>query len=205
MSVRIPVCLAVVGMGSRARHLTRLFSAHPRCKGVAIVDQIPAVVEYAAKKIGGADFASFDRLLREATNDAPVTVDVRRAVESAAPRSWRLGPPNREARPSMCRVPARPGVAKQTMEGIGPYGQMITTFSDCILRGTEPPITLEDGRHSVRVVDAIYRAVRERRVVRVDEVAAGGCSRANERQETARPFGRDALPAEKDTEARAGR
>jgi predicted dehydrogenase len=53
------------------------------------------------------------------------------------------------------------------MEGIGLYGQMVDRFSRCILENTEPPVTLEDGRHSVRVVEAIYQAVREQRVVKV--------------------------------------
>jgi predicted dehydrogenase len=54
-------------------------------------------------------------------------------------------------------------------EGIGLYGQMIDLFSRCVQESTEPPVTLEDGRHSVKVVDAIYKAVRERRVVKVGE------------------------------------
>jgi predicted dehydrogenase len=54
-------------------------------------------------------------------------------------------------------------------EGIGLYGQMIDTFSRCVQENTEPPVTLEDGRHSVEVVDAIYKAVRERRIVKVGE------------------------------------
>jgi predicted dehydrogenase len=49
---------------------------------------------------------------------------------------------------------------------------MIAAFSDCILEDKEPPITLEDGRHSVKVVEATYRAVRERRVVKLDEIAS---------------------------------
>lgn len=53
------------------------------------------------------------------------------------------------------------------LEGIGIYGQMVDTFSQCILEDKEPPITLEDGRHSVRVVEAIYRAVREKRTMAV--------------------------------------
>jgi predicted dehydrogenase len=53
-------------------------------------------------------------------------------------------------------------------EGIGLYGQMITQFSQCILENREPPITLEDGRHSVRVVEAIYKAARKGRVVKVE-------------------------------------
>ncbi|MFA5864379.1 MAG: Gfo/Idh/MocA family oxidoreductase [Phycisphaerae bacterium] len=53
-------------------------------------------------------------------------------------------------------------------EGIGLYGQMIDLFSRCIAENTEPPVTLEDGKHSVKVVDAIYTAVRERRVVTVE-------------------------------------
>ncbi|MCP4643698.1 MAG: Gfo/Idh/MocA family oxidoreductase [bacterium] len=55
------------------------------------------------------------------------------------------------------------------MKGIGLYGQMITAFSDCILNDAEVPVTLADGRHSVKVVDAIYEAIREKRVVRVEE------------------------------------
>jgi predicted dehydrogenase len=58
------------------------------------------------------------------------------------------------------------------LKGIGLYGQMIAAFSDCILEDKEPPITLEDGRHSVKVVEATYRAVRERRVVKLDEIAS---------------------------------
>lgn len=64
----------------------------------------------------------------------------------------------------------RAGVARRQehrLGEVGLYGQMIETFSDCILHGKEPPITLEDGRHSVKIVEAIYRAVRERRVVSV--------------------------------------
>ncbi len=54
-------------------------------------------------------------------------------------------------------------------EGIGLYGQMIDIFSRCVRENTEPPVTLEDGRHSVEVVDAIYKAVRERRIVKIGE------------------------------------
>jgi predicted dehydrogenase len=53
------------------------------------------------------------------------------------------------------------------LEGIGIYGQMITLFTDCILQDRQPPASLANGRHSVKVVDAIYQAVRERRVVTV--------------------------------------
>jgi predicted dehydrogenase len=56
---------------------------------------------------------------------------------------------------------------KYQIEGTGLYGQMIAVFGECILSGQEPPVTLEDGRHSVRLVNAIYQAVRERRVVQV--------------------------------------
>jgi predicted dehydrogenase len=52
-------------------------------------------------------------------------------------------------------------------EGVGLYGQMIDAFSRCILQDTAPPITLDDGRHSVAVVEAIYTAVRTGRVVKV--------------------------------------
>lgn len=54
------------------------------------------------------------------------------------------------------------------LDGIGIYGQMITVFTDCIRQNTEPPTSLASGRHSVQVVNAIYRAVRERRVVQVE-------------------------------------
>jgi predicted dehydrogenase len=53
-------------------------------------------------------------------------------------------------------------------EGIGLYGQMIDTFSRCIAEDLEPPVTLEDGRHSVKVVLAAYQAVKENRVVKVE-------------------------------------
>ena len=53
------------------------------------------------------------------------------------------------------------------LEGIGIYGQMITLFTDCILLDRQPPTSLANGRHSVKVVNAIYQAVRERRVVEV--------------------------------------
>ncbi len=53
------------------------------------------------------------------------------------------------------------------LEGIGIYGQMITLFTDCILQDQQPPTSLADGRHSVQVVNAIYQATRERRVVEV--------------------------------------
>lgn len=52
-------------------------------------------------------------------------------------------------------------------EGKGLYGQMIEEFSNCILDGKEPPVTLEDGRHSVNLVNAIYKAVKEKRVIDV--------------------------------------
>jgi predicted dehydrogenase len=54
------------------------------------------------------------------------------------------------------------------LEGIGLYGQMITLFTDCILQNQPPPTSLADGRHSVKVVDAIYKSIRKRRVVAVD-------------------------------------
>ena len=52
-------------------------------------------------------------------------------------------------------------------EGKGLYGQMIEEFSNCILAGKEPPVTLKDGRHSVNLVNSIYKAVKEKRVVDV--------------------------------------
>lgn len=54
-----------------------------------------------------------------------------------------------------------------TLAGIGLYGQMVDAFSRCIEANTQPPVTLEDGRRSVRVVEAIYRAARTGRAVKV--------------------------------------
>lgn len=54
------------------------------------------------------------------------------------------------------------------LEGIGLYGQMITIFSDCILNNAEAPSSFASGRHSVKVVEAIYKSVAEKRAVRVD-------------------------------------
>lgn len=54
------------------------------------------------------------------------------------------------------------------LDGVSLYGQMINIFADCIIEDKEPPVTLEDGRHSVKLVDAIYRAAREKRVVAVE-------------------------------------
>jgi predicted dehydrogenase len=53
------------------------------------------------------------------------------------------------------------------LEPIGIYGQMITLFTDCILQDRQPQESLANGRHSVKVVNAIYQAARERRVVEV--------------------------------------
>jgi hypothetical protein len=50
------------------------------------------------------------------------------------------------------------------------YAQPITLLTDCALRDRRPPTSLADGRHSVNVVNPVYRAIRERRVV---EVVAG--------------------------------
>jgi predicted dehydrogenase len=58
------------------------------------------------------------------------------------------------------------------LQGIGLYGQMIEALSQCIFGDTEPPIGVEDGRHSVAVTLAAYKAAQERRVVRVDEFCA---------------------------------
>ena len=54
------------------------------------------------------------------------------------------------------------------LQGVSLYGQMINAFNECILQDKAPPVTLEDGRHSVKVVDAIYKAVREKRVVPIE-------------------------------------
>ena len=56
------------------------------------------------------------------------------------------------------------------LEAAGMYGQMISIFSQCILEDRQPPIGLADGRHGVAVTLAVYKAVNERRIVRVTEV-----------------------------------
>ncbi len=56
------------------------------------------------------------------------------------------------------------------LEGVGLYGQMIDAFSRCILEDAEPPVGLKDGRHSVAVTLAVYKAAKDRRVVRLDEI-----------------------------------
>ena len=53
------------------------------------------------------------------------------------------------------------------LEGIGLYGQMITIFSDCILNGTKPQASFKSGKHSMKVVESIYKAISEKRVVEV--------------------------------------
>ncbi len=55
------------------------------------------------------------------------------------------------------------------LEGIGIYGQMIEAFSRCIMEDTAPPVTLDDGRHSVAVTLAIYKSVAEKRVIQVED------------------------------------
>lgn len=54
------------------------------------------------------------------------------------------------------------------LSGEGIYGQMISSFSKCIVENVDSPVTLEDGRHSVALVEAIYRAVATRCVVEVE-------------------------------------
>ena len=54
-------------------------------------------------------------------------------------------------------------------KGIGLYVQMIDLFSECILNDQEPPVTLEDGRHSVALIKAIYQSVVEGKLARVIE------------------------------------
>jgi predicted dehydrogenase len=53
------------------------------------------------------------------------------------------------------------------LKGIGLYGQMIESFSRCIEEGREPPVTIEDGRHSVALVEAIYQSTAKGRAVKV--------------------------------------
>jgi len=61
----------------------------------------------------------------------------------------------------------QPSRQEYSLGGIGIYGQMINLFTDCILQNRQPPAALADGRHSVKGVNAIYQAARERRVVEV--------------------------------------
>lgn len=56
------------------------------------------------------------------------------------------------------------------LEGKGIYGRMIEDFVKCIEDDSIPPVTLEDGKHSVQVVNAIYKAVKEKRTVDVEEI-----------------------------------
>jgi len=53
------------------------------------------------------------------------------------------------------------------LKGESIYGRMMESFARCILENSEPPISLADGRRSVAVVEAIYKAVAERRTVKV--------------------------------------
>jgi len=48
------------------------------------------------------------------------------------------------------------------------YGQMLRTFTRCIIHDEEPPTTIEDGRRSQVLLATVYKAVRERRVIRLD-------------------------------------
>lgn len=54
------------------------------------------------------------------------------------------------------------------LESGGIYGQMLSEFSQSLLERQPPAITLADGRHSIALVEAIYRAGRERRVIAVE-------------------------------------
>lgn len=60
-------------------------------------------------------------------------------------------------------------VKRQTysLKGASLYGQMIGAFNRCIRENKETPVTLDDGRHSVKVVKAIYKAIATKRVVQV--------------------------------------
>lgn len=63
----------------------------------------------------------------------------------------------------------QPTRTEYKLEGVGIYGQMITLFSECVLNDKHPPVGFDDGRHSVQLVDAIYRSARERRFIKVGE------------------------------------
>jgi predicted dehydrogenase len=61
----------------------------------------------------------------------------------------------------------QPNHQEYRLQPVGIYGQMITLLTDCILDDRPPPASLANGRHSVKVVNAIYQAARERCVVEV--------------------------------------
>lgn len=46
----------------------------------------------------------------------------------------------------------------------------ITSFVDCIERGTEPEVGFEDGRRALILAEAAYRSLAEKRFVHVDEI-----------------------------------
>ena len=50
----------------------------------------------------------------------------------------------------------------------GIYGQMLAEFSQSLIDHKPAAITLADGRHAIALVEAIYRAGRERRVIAVE-------------------------------------
>jgi predicted dehydrogenase len=53
------------------------------------------------------------------------------------------------------------------LQGHGIYGQMVEAFCRCIRDGTDPAVGSEQGLHSMKLVEAIYRSARQRRVVEV--------------------------------------
>jgi predicted dehydrogenase len=63
--------------------------------------------------------------------------------------------------------PAAPRREEYQLTGRGLYGEMIEQFSDSLLHQPPPPNTLTDGPHSVALVEAIYRANREKRSIAV--------------------------------------
>ena len=63
--------------------------------------------------------------------------------------------------------PAAPRREEYKLTGRGIYGQMVEQFSDCIRNDKPSPIPLADGRHSVALVEAIYRSGREKRAIAV--------------------------------------
>jgi len=54
------------------------------------------------------------------------------------------------------------------LQGPGIYGQMVEEFCCCIRDDIEPLVGPVQGRHSVKLVEAIYRSACEKRVVEVD-------------------------------------
>ena len=56
------------------------------------------------------------------------------------------------------------------LEGKGIYGTAVERFASAVLNGVEPEISFDDGAHSVRLVQAIYRSAEAGRAVALSEI-----------------------------------